>query len=83
MLHDEKAVSARARGQEHSHYADVNNWWRAPGTCINGSWRKFRRALKAEREKKEQEQEQEAKAKKEEVEEKKVTEEEEVKVDKP
>ncbi len=58
MLHDEVAVSASARGEDHSHYRDINNWWRAPGTCINGSWRKFRRAVQKEREKQQQQQQQ-------------------------
>merc|ERR1712029_1152524 len=26
-------------------YEDVNDWWRGKGTCINGSWRKFYKAL--------------------------------------
>ena len=26
-------------------YDDINAWWRAQGTCINGSWRKYAAAL--------------------------------------
>ena len=42
MLHDPKAQT------EHSSYEDVNEWWRGKGTCINGSWRKFYKALEAD-----------------------------------
>jgi hypothetical protein len=46
MLHDPKFEKFP------SHIEDVNDWWRGPGTCINGSWRKFDRALKSDEEKK-------------------------------
>ena len=47
MLHDPKVQ------MEHHTYSDVNDWWRGKGTCINGSWRKFYKALeKAEAKKK-------------------------------
>ena len=39
MLHDPKVQ------MEHHTYEDVNDWWRGRGTCINGSWRKFYKAL--------------------------------------
>jgi hypothetical protein len=42
MLHDPKPQI------EHFTYEDVNEWWRGKGTCINGSWRKFQRALEAD-----------------------------------
>ena len=42
MLHDPKVQT------EHFSYEDVNDWWRGKGTCINGSWRKFQKALEAE-----------------------------------
>ena len=42
MLHDPKVQT------EHFSYEDVNDWWRGKGTCINGSWRKFQKALDAE-----------------------------------
>ena len=39
MLHEPRALS-------HPHsYADFNEWWRGKGTCINGSWRKYEKAL--------------------------------------
>ncbi len=41
MLHDPKPQV------EHFSYEDVNEWWRGKGTCINGSWRKFQKALDA------------------------------------
>lgn len=34
-LHDEDALN------KPRHYADINKWWRAPGTCTHGSWRNF------------------------------------------
>lgn len=46
MLHDPKWENSP------SHIDDVNDWWRGPGTCINGSWRKFDRAIKHDEEKK-------------------------------
>lgn len=42
MLHDPKAQT------EHFNYEDIDEWWRGKGTCINGSWRKFKKALEAE-----------------------------------
>jgi hypothetical protein len=30
----------------------VFEWWRGKGVCINGSWRKFKKALEAEKGKK-------------------------------
>ena len=41
MLHDPKVQ------MEPHTYEDVNDWWRGKGTCINGSWRKFYKALAA------------------------------------
>lgn len=41
MLHDPKVQT------EPFTYEDVNEWWRGQGVCINGSWRKFDKALKA------------------------------------
>lgn len=41
MLHDPKVQT------EPYTYEDVNEWWRGQGVCINGSWRKFDKALKA------------------------------------
>ena len=39
MLHEPRALS-------HPHsYADFNEWWRGKGTCINGNWRKYEKAL--------------------------------------
>lgn len=35
MLHDEYGVKMS------SYYEDVNEWWRGPGVCTNGSWRNF------------------------------------------
>lgn len=35
MLHDEHAIATQ------SWYDDVNEWWRGPGVCTNGSWRNF------------------------------------------
>ena len=57
MLHDPEMAH---RAPEHAGYADINDWWRGQGTCINGSWRKFQKALeqaseKTEKEKKEEE----------------------------
>jgi len=37
MLHD-----AERRGTEYRSIANVNEWWRADGTCINGSWNQKR-----------------------------------------
>ena len=41
MLHD---PNMGLRGPEHAFYHDINDWWRGPGTCINGSWKKFEKA---------------------------------------
>lgn len=41
MLHDPKVQT------EPFTYENVNDWWRGPGTCINGSWRKYQKAVKA------------------------------------
>ena len=41
MLHDPQLG---LRAEKDAHYADINDWWRGPGTCINGSWRKFEQA---------------------------------------
>ena len=46
MLHDPKVQ------MEHHTYEDVNDWWRGKGTCINGSWRKFYKAMAASEAKK-------------------------------
>jgi len=46
MLHDPKVQ------MEHHTYEDVNDWWRGKGTCINGSWRKFYKAVAASQAKK-------------------------------
>lgn len=35
LLHDEQSL-ARPKW-----YEDVNEWWRGPGVCTNGSWRNF------------------------------------------
>lgn len=35
MLHDDYAITSS------SYYEDINEWWRGPGTCTNGSWRNF------------------------------------------
>ena len=48
MLHDPKVQT------EPFSYPDVNEWWRGKGVCINGSWRKFQKALDAENNKKQQ-----------------------------
>ena len=45
MLHDPKYEKYP------SHIEDVNEWWRGQGTCINGSWRKFDKALQHDAEK--------------------------------
>ena len=45
MLHDPKYEKYP------SHIEDVNEWWRGQGTCINGSWRKFAKALEHDAEK--------------------------------
>eukprot|EP00095_Tigriopus_kingsejongensis_P005108 maker-scaffold161_size295871-snap-gene-1.38 protein:Tk05108 transcript:maker-scaffold161_size295871-snap-gene-1.38-mRNA-1 annotation:"glycoprotein 3-alpha-l-fucosyltransferase a" len=59
MLHDPKIAEHQV---QKPFYSDVNDWWRGPGTCINGSWRKFQKALekdaKAKRERAEIEQKQ-------------------------
>ncbi|XP_058446761.1 glycoprotein 3-alpha-L-fucosyltransferase A [Malaya genurostris] len=36
MLHDEASF------QKPKWYEDINDWWRGPGVCTNGSWRNFR-----------------------------------------
>ena len=46
MLHDPKFEKYP------SHIEDVNDWWRGPGTCISGSWRKFEKAVQHDAEKK-------------------------------
>ena len=46
MLHDPKVQT------EPYSYPDVNDWWRGKGTCINGSWRKFQKALEADKNRK-------------------------------
>ena len=56
MLHDPKAQ------MEHFSYEDVNEWWRGKGTCINGSWRKFQKALEAEAKRNKTSENKEAKA---------------------
>ena len=43
MLHDPKVQT------EPFSYPDVNEWWRGKGVCINGSWRKFQKALDSEK----------------------------------
>lgn len=35
MLHDDEFVKRPGRCT----IADINEWWRAPGVCTNGSWR--------------------------------------------
>lgn len=35
MLHDDVAIA------KSKWYEDVNDWWRGPGVCTNGSWRNF------------------------------------------
>jgi len=40
LLHDPKE-----RPQERRFYKDINDWWRGKGTCINGSWKKYKEAL--------------------------------------
>ena len=57
LLHDPKM---RDRG-EFSSYKDVNDWWRKPGTCINGSWEKYRKAVEADERKKSKEKKEEKK----------------------
>jgi hypothetical protein len=42
MLHD---PTIQTRPAETNHFSDINAWWRAQGTCINGSWRKFQKAV--------------------------------------
>ena len=49
MLHD---PNLGLRKESDAHYADINDWWRGPGTCINGSWKKFQKAVEADKEKK-------------------------------
>ena len=46
MLHDPKVQ------MEHHTYEDVNDWWRGKGVCINGSWRKYYKAVAASEAKK-------------------------------
>ena len=46
MLHDPKVQT------EPFSYPDVNEWWRGKGVCINGSWRKFQKAVEAEKSRK-------------------------------
>ncbi|CAB4064491.1 E2.4.1.214 [Lepeophtheirus salmonis] len=33
------------RDSKDSWYPDINEWWRGKGTCINGSWKKFEKAI--------------------------------------
>jgi len=40
MLHEPRSFDKQA-----SNYADFNEWWRGKGTCINGNWRKYDKAL--------------------------------------
>lgn len=54
MLHDPKIVDHQA---EQPYYKDINEWWRGPGTCINGSWRKFYEALERDAQSKREEHE--------------------------
>ena len=49
MLHDPEMAK---RAPEHAGYADINDWWRGQGTCINGSCRKFQKALDKDQAKK-------------------------------
>lgn len=35
MLHDENSIKIP------NWYEDINEWWRAPGICTNGSWRSY------------------------------------------
>ena len=46
MLHDDVATG-RVPDSPPVTYPDINEWWRGTGTCINGSWRKFKRALES------------------------------------
>ena len=50
MLHDDVATG-RVPDSPPVTYPDINEWWRGTGTCINGSWRKFKRALESASEK--------------------------------
>jgi hypothetical protein len=34
------------RGEEFSQIADINEWWRGEGTCINGPWRSRKQVRK-------------------------------------
>ena len=52
LLHDDVA-SGRDADAGATSYADINEWWRGAGTCINGSWRKFKKALESASEKEE------------------------------
>lgn len=36
MLHDEGEL------EKPRSYVDINEWWRGPGTCTNGSWRNYK-----------------------------------------
>ncbi|XP_062554030.1 glycoprotein 3-alpha-L-fucosyltransferase A isoform X1 [Armigeres subalbatus] len=36
MMHDEASF------QKPKWYDDINDWWRGPGVCTNGSWRNYR-----------------------------------------
>ncbi len=48
LLHDPKVSNKGGDlSSDAQYYEDINKWWRGPGTCINGSWRKFSQALKA------------------------------------
>merc|ERR1711997_561216 len=40
LLHEPRSIKPG------HHYEDFNEWWRGKGTCINGSWNKFKAALK-------------------------------------
>ncbi len=59
-----------------NHFSDINTWWRGQGTCINGSWKKFQKAVNKQQAKKEKEEEEERRKEEQEQEE----EEEEVKL---
>jgi len=41
MLHNPRAENSV------SFYENINDWWRGPGTCIKGSWKKFEKAWAA------------------------------------
>jgi len=49
LLHDPKE-----RPEERQFYKDINEWWRGKGTCINGSWKKYKEALERKKAKEKQ-----------------------------